>query len=49
MVNFCVIFSSLHPGAVRTELLREVNENPFMKVVIILTKPIYYLCFKSSL
>lgn len=41
---------SVHPGAVRTELLREYVHNPLRKLLFwVFTSPLYYLTFKSSL
>lgn len=41
---------SVHPGAVRTELMREYVHSPIRKILFaIFVNPIYYLTFKSSL
>ncbi|CAK90884.1 unnamed protein product (macronuclear) [Paramecium tetraurelia] len=40
---------SLHPGAVRTELLREIVKNPLLNAFLILITPFKLLLFKSSL
>ncbi|CAD8141675.1 unnamed protein product [Paramecium octaurelia] len=40
---------SLHPGAVRTELMREVVQNPILNVVLKLSTVFYFLLSKSSL
>lgn len=39
---------SLHPGVVRTELMREMLDSVWKKVVYTLFVPMTYLCFKSS-
>lgn len=39
---------SLHPGVVRTELMREMLDSAWKKVVYTLFVPMTYIFFKSS-
>lgn len=41
--------SSLHPGVVRTELVREILENKIIGLLFKLVWPIYTIFTKSSL
>lgn len=42
-------FSSLHPGVVRTELVREIVGNPILNLLFKLVTPIYFIFTKSCL